>query len=244
MTHLFSTISRSTTDHTDYGITNGHGVISINGGVSIATAFHRIYNEMLLPGVIDPAKAEVITKYEIEMGMEITNNNWASDDVYGYYRLGFVGPSVSNPSDGIYFEFWRNGELDPKTEEYYIDSTPFDNNWMVVYVKDGNAPDRVDTGVPCQINNIYQLYLSVTRKSTDDAVIGWTIINKTTDTKTTGEISVGGTIKYPYQSTDYLTMNWGAYGVGAGINFPGMPRILIDYIGARIRRPVSREILL
>ena len=244
LNHTFGqvTVSRSGADHTNYGITNGHGVISINNGVSNSEAFHRLYNQMLLPGVEEPKDGR-ITKYEMEMGMKITENTWATDEGYGYYRFGFIGPDVSNPTQGIYFEFWRNGELD-RNGEYYIDSEPFDTNWMIVRSKNGEFI-REDTGVPCVIDNIYQLYISVTRKDVDDAFIEWTIINKTNDTKTTGVISLYTSVKYPYQSTDYMTMNWGCYGIGSGINWPGNPRILVDYIGARIRRGgISREILL
>jgi hypothetical protein len=38
---------------------------------------------------------------------------------------------------------------------------------------------------------------------------------------------------------------WINYGIGAGAGYPSVsPKILMDYIGARIRRPLTREILL
>lgn len=245
LTHLSTTITRSVTDQTDYGI-SGHGVIGLNS--TNPAAFHRLDNTFILNGIPEPASGEV-TKYEMEIGFEVTTALWASGDIYGYQRFGFMGPSSSNPSDGIYFEYWKNGVFDTFLGAY-TDSTPFDNVFHIVFSKDG-AKDRIFTNMPLNLNEVYSLYLCVQRFPTslvgeDNVYVTYKITNRTLNTSESGQLVPllkDGTT--PTASADYMYMGWITYGIGAGQETLGInPKTLIDYMGARIQRPIKREILL
>jgi hypothetical protein len=241
LNHLLSTISRTTTNTTEYGTTNGHGVLSMDG-TSNASAYQLIEtNGVHVPGLTMPSSG-LITKYETETAIFITNNIYGSNTHYGYFRFGFMN-SATSPSDGVYFQFWVNGFFDP-LEGYYVDDAPLDTTWKIVWIKDGVASSH-DTGVACEFQKIYQLYLAIQQDSSGNFVTTYTINNKTDSIKTSGTASPSSNSHYPSGTTDYMKPTWVNYGIGAGAAYPSVsPKILMDYIGARIRRPINREILL
>ncbi len=241
MSQLFSTISRSAANTTVYGIANGHGILSLDG-VAAQSAYQIIQtNDRTVPGLETPSSG-LITKYETETAIYVINNIYASGIQYGSFRFGFAN-SATSPTDGVYFQFLVNGVFDGGAG-YYIDSTPINTTWNIVWTKDG-VSSSFDTGVLCELQKIYQLYISVERNSSGDFTTTYSIINQTDNVKTTGTASPSNTSHYPTGAADYMFPFWANVGIGGGAGYPGVaPKILMDYIGARIRRPLTREILL
>lgn len=241
LSQLSSTITRTGFNTTEYGQSNGHGVLSMDG-TSNANAFQIIQtNGIHIPGLVQPSSG-LKTKYEAETAIFVTNNIYVSVGQYGYFRFGFAN-SATSPSDGVYFQFWVNGVNDPDLG-YYVDSTPINTTWNIVWVKDGTS-SSYDTGVLVQYQKIYQLYLGIEQNSAGNFVTNYSINNKTDSIKTSGTASPSSNSHYPTGNSDYMTPFWINYGLGAGAGYPGVsPKILMDYIGARIRRPLTREILL
>jgi hypothetical protein len=241
LSHLSSTIIRNAANTTEYGQSNGHGVLSMDGTISMS-AFQIIQtNGIHIPGLVQPSSG-LKTKYEAETAIFVTNNIYGSAVQYGYFRFGFAN-SASSPSDGVYFEFWVNGVFDSE-EGYFIDSTPINTTWNIVWIKDGTS-SSYDTGVLVEFQKIYQLYLGIEQDSSGNFVTNYSINNKTDSIKTSGTASPSSNSHYPTGTADYMTPFWINYGIGAGAGYPSVsPKILMDYIGARIRRPLTREILL
>jgi hypothetical protein len=241
LNHLFSTITRSAANTTEYGQSNGHGVLSMDG-TSNQGAYQLIQtNVRHIPGLVQPSSG-LKTKYEAETAIFVTNNIYGSAVQYGYFRFGFAN-SATAPSDGVYFEFWVNGVFDPGLG-HYIDSTPINTTWNIVWIKDGTS-SSYDTGVLVEFQKIYQLYLGIEQDSSGNFVTNYSINNKTDSIKTSGTASPSSNSHYPTGTADYMSPFWINYGIGAGAGYPSVsPKILMDYIGARIRRPLTREILL
>ena len=241
LNHLSSTITRSAANTTEYGQSNGHGVLSMDG-TSNQGAYQLIQTSGIhIPGLVQPSSG-LKTKYEAETAIFVTNNIYGSAVQYGYFRFGFAN-SATSPSDGVYFQFWVNGVFDTGLG-YFIDSTPINTTWNIVWIKDGTS-SSYDTGVLVEFQKIYQLYLGIEQNSAGNFVTNYSINNKTDSIKTSGTASPSSNSHYPTGTADYMSPFWINYGIGAGAGYPSVsPKILMDYIGARIRRPLTREILL
>jgi len=241
LSQLNSTISRTAANTTEYGQSNGHGILSMDG-TSTPSAFQIIQTSGIhIPGLIQPSSG-LKTKYEAETAIFVTNNIYGSAVQYGYFRFGFAN-SASSPSDGVYFQFWVNGVSDPELG-YFVDSTPINTTWNIVWRKDGTS-SSYDTGVLVEFQKIYQLYLGIEQDSAGNFITTYSINNKTDSVKTSGTASPSSNSHYPTGNSDYMTIFWINLGIGGGAGYPGVsPKILMDYIGARIRRPLTREILL
>jgi hypothetical protein len=236
-----STITRNAANTTEYGQSNGHGVLSMDG-TSNDIAYQIIQtNGIHIPGLVQPSSG-LKTKYEAETAIFVTNNIYGSAVQYGYFRFGFVDYPPA-PSDGVYFEFWVNGVFDTGLG-YFIDSTPINTTWNIVWIKDGTS-SSYDTGVLVEFQKIYQLYLGIEQDSSGNFTTTYSINNKTDSVKTSGTASPSSNSHYPTGTADYMSPFWINSGIGAGAGYPSVsPKILMDYIGARIRRPLTREILL
>ena len=242
LNHLSSTITRSAANTTEYGQSNGHGVLSMDG-TSNAGAYQVIQTSGIhTPGLVQPSSG-LITKYEAETAIFVTNNIYGSGSQYGYFRFGFAN-SATSPSDGVYFQFWVNGVNDP-LEGYFVDDAPINTTWNIIWIKDGTNVSSYDTGVLVEFQKIYQLYLGIEQNAAGNFTTTYSINNKTDSVKTSGTASPSSNSHYPTGTADYMSPFWINYGIGAGAGYPGIsPKILMDYIGARIRRPLTREILL
>lgn len=239
-TTVSTTINRSAAQSTAYGITAGHGLINIAttalvGGLAVLES-----NSASIPGLTAPSSG-LITKYECETSF-LFQNIYTPDESYGYVRFGFMN-SATTPADGVYFQFWVNGVLDP-IEGYYIDDSPLNTTWNIVWEKDDNF-SSFDTGITVSSNKIYQLYLGIEVNSSGNFTTTYKVVNKTDGTSASGTASPSSNTHYPSGITDYMKPSWINSSIGNGINDDGLfPTFVMDYIGARIRRPLNREILL
>ena len=213
-----------------FGYTGCSGVISLQTGTTnTAIGFASASTSSnLLPGMPVPSSTGLITKYEYETAIRLPAAIH-SNTVRGTYRLGFQDTtSVAAPTRGVFFQFLCNGTIT-------------DTNWMVVFIGSGGTT-RVDTGVTVSINTTYRLYLSTEVNSDGVFTTNYKIKNMTTGTNTEGTASPSANSHYPTANTDYI----GSATVNSKQVTATASSILlyVDYIGTRIRRPVSREILI
>lgn len=223
------TVPTSTAIMTSFGgHTAANGAIQLaTGTTNNATGYGSIYSHQnILPGIPTPSNG-FVTKYEYECLIR-TTGTIHSNTVRGSYVLGFInGISNAAQSDGVYFEFLCNGTLT-------------DTTWKVVFMN--TSSERNDTTVTVSANTTYRMYLSVEVNSAGTYTTTYKIKNMTTGTTTEGTTSPTTTARYPSAATDYI---------GAGIiNTKTVTAtttsvtLNVDYLGVRIRRPLSREILI
>jgi hypothetical protein len=212
-----------------FGYTGCSGVINLQTGTtSNATGYaYASTNTNLLPGMPTPSTG-LITKYEYETAIRLPAAIH-SNTVRGTYRLGFQN-SITNtaPTRGVFFQF-------------LCDGTTTDTTWRVVFVGSGGTT-RVDTGVTVSVNTTYRLYLSTELKSDGTFTTNYKIKNMTTGTNTEGTASPSATNHYPSVSTDYI----GSVIINSKQVTTTATSILlyVDYIGTRMRMPLTREILI
>lgn len=239
-TTVSTNLTRSSADHTDYGPTSGHGFSSWT--MTAVTGLVDMKSSLLIPGIRTPATNEV-TKYEMEVGFKTKSAVWSAGDIYGLSRFGFMGTGSVTPTDGVYIEQFVNGTFDD-LQGFWVDSTPLDTNWHVVFRKDSNT-ERYDTGVKVSKETIYQMYLSVERDSAGNFATNFKIRNVSSGVTTFGFFTPSSTSFYPSASTDYLFPAFVVNGIGDGELYGGLvPKYIVDYVGARVRYPIKREILI
>ena len=210
------------------GHTASNGAIQLSTGVTNnSTGYSSIYtHQNILPGIPTPTSGTV-TKYEFEILIR-TGATIHSNTVRGVYRLGFMN-TISNAgaSDGVYFEF-------------LCDGTTTDTTWKVVFMN--ATAERNDTAVTVAINTTYRMYLSVEVDSSGTYTTTYKIKNMTTGANTEGTTSPTTNARYPSAATDYF----GATVVNSKTITATTTNIsaYLDYLGVRIRRPLSREILI
>jgi len=214
----------STISHNDCsGILNLQtGTTSNSTGYAIVLTSIRI-----LPGIPTPSNG-FVTKYEYEVGVR-PSATMHSNTVRGAYIFGFAD-TISNtlPTKGIYFEF-------------LCDGTTTDTNWMVV-IKSSSGTSRISTGVAVTAVNLYRLYLCVEVNSAGTYTTTYKIKNVTTSVSTEGTVSPTSDTHYPSSSTDYMGSI--ALNTKRTTATATSVALVLDYIGTRIRRPLSREILI
>lgn len=212
-----------------FGYGSCSGVISLaTGSTNNATAYiYAATSTNLLPGMPTPSSG-LITKYEYETTVRLIGAIH-SNTVRGTYRLGFQNSiTATAPTRGVFFQ-------------YLCDGTTTDTTWKVVFVGSGGST-RVDTGVTVSISSTYRLYLSTEVNSNGTYTTTYKIKNITTGTNTEGTASPSSNTHYPSASTDYMgSVTINSKQVTATATSIS---IYVDYIGTRIRRPVSREILI
>jgi len=212
-----------------FGYTACSGAISLQTGTTNnATGYAYAGTSLnLLSGIPTPSTG-LITKYEYETAIRLPTAIH-SNTVRGTYRLGFQNSTTNTaPTRGVFFQF-------------LCDGTTTDTTWRVVFVGSGGTT-RVDTGVTVSINTTYRLYLSTELKSDGTFTTNYKIKNMTTGTNTEGTASPSDNTHYPSVSTDYI----GSVTVNSKqvTSTTTSIALYVDYIGTRIRRPVSREILI
>tara|TARA_B110000503_G_C7121722_1_gene402802 strand:+ start:99 stop:998 length:900 start_codon:yes stop_codon:yes gene_type:complete len=205
--------------------TNSTNHFSLNLGYNTAS-----YN--LLCGIQTPSSSSLVSKYEIEGSVYTPNSPFSSGTTTGgYYRCGFMDSPANAIVRGLYFEYLQDG-------------TTLDTTWFVTLKSLSNGSERTNTGVTVAINTIYRLYLSL------EAFTGgtYTITYKIRAEDTSGNVTnTEGTItpttnRVPTATTDTMSAT---ISIGRATNSTAAVRVLnVDYMGVRIRKPISREILL
>ena len=221
--------NNSTTHFAAMGVNNVSGTATLSTGTtSNATGYSTLYTSLnILPGIPTPS-AGYITKYECETLVRgITNIFNASRN--GEYRFGFANSSSNTaPSDGVYIRMLYNG-------------TETEQTWVIVRVKDGGIVGTHNTLVSVVADKTYRLYLCVERDTAGNITTTYNIKNVTDDVGDIGTASfVAGS--YPTASADYMGVVLTATKQGA-VNANAV-LLACDYIAVRIRRPLSRTILL
>ena len=220
--------------------TKGSGVVQLStaGGAANSTNYSSlnlgyntaIYN--LLCGIQTPSSSSLVSKYEIEGSVYMPVSLFSSGTTTGgYYRCGFMDSPANSIVRGLYFECLQDG-------------TTLDTTWFVTLKSLSNGSERTNTGVTVSINTIYRLYLSL------EAFTGgtYTITYKIRAEDNIGNVTnTEGTItpttnRVPTATSDIMSAT---ISMGRATNSTALGRYLaVDYMGVRIRKPISREILL
>ena len=233
-----SITNNSSTLFTGVGVTLCSGVISVStGGTNNATGYATVQtNTSTIPGIPVPLAGQV-TKYEFETLIK-TGTVIHSNSVRGVFRLGFF-------DNGGFTTAGDSAALGPHFK-FLCDGTTTHTTWNVFFGDANVNFATIDTGVTVSTSTIYRMYLSVEVDSAGTYTTTYKIKNITTGTNTEG-------IASPPSSAYYPASGYGsAAAMGAGI-FNGKSNvtatstpvpITVDYMFVRIRRPMSREILI
>ena len=210
------------------GHTAANGAIQLSTGTTNnGTGYSSIYShQSILPGIPTPSNG-FVTKYEYECLIR-TTATIHSNAVRGSYKLGFINViSNATQSDGVYFEF-------------LCDAATTDTTWKVVFMN--ATSERNDTAVTVSANTTYRMYLCVEVNNAGTYTTTYKIKNMNTGTNTEGTTSPTTNARYPAAATDYF----GAGIINSKANTSTTTAITlnVDYLGVRIRRPLSREILI
>ena len=215
-----------------FGYTGCSGVMTLSttavtsSYTGIVTSSTLITN--LLTGMPTPSSG-LITKYEYETLIRTSTPIFA-DTNRGTYRIGFQNTATNTvPTTGVFFQF-------------LCDGTTTDTNWMIVFISSSGST-RVDTGVAVSTNTTYRMYLSTEVNSGGTYTTKYKIKNMTTGTNTEGTASPSSNTHYP-STTEYMAANL----VNSRVTSLGASSatvlLFLDYICVRIRKPMTREILI
>jgi hypothetical protein len=191
---------------------------------------NSIFN--LLCGIQTPSSSSVVSKYEIEGSVFMANGLFSSGATAGgYYRCGFMDSVTNNIARGLYFECLQDG-------------TTLDTTWFVTLKSLTNGSERTNTGVTVSYPTIYRLYLSLEAFTDGTYTITYKIRAEDADgnvTNTEGTITPT-TNRVPTATTDIMSAT---ISMGRATNTTSTARSLaVDYMAVRIRKPITREILL
>jgi hypothetical protein len=221
--------NNSTAHFAAMGVTFANGTCSIaTGTTSNATGYSSIVTSLgILPGIPTPSSSQ-ITKYECETLVRPITTFFGST-TNGEYRFGFVNIGTNaSPADGVYIRMLYNGTTNEQT-------------WVIVRVKDAGVVATHNTLVSVAADKNYRLYLCLECNSAGTITTTYNITNVTDNTGAAGTASFSGGA-YPSASGDYM-------GVALTISKQGATTatsttLAVDYVAARIRRPITRTILL
>lgn len=212
-----------------FGVANSSGVISLTTGTTNnSTGYANVYTSaFIIPGITAPGTG-LVTKYEAEALIR-TDATIHSNAVRGIYRFGLMN-SVSNTqsADGVYYEFQCNG-------------TTNDTTWNIVFRKD-NSEERVNTTLAVSANKTYRLYLCVEVATNGTLTTTYKAKNVTDSTSAESTATPSNLARYPTGSADYMGL--GLINQKTTTSTTTSVALFADYMGLRIRRPVTREILL
>jgi hypothetical protein len=229
--------SNSTTTAGFGGLTGSSSAISITTtATSNATDVGSINTlTTLLPGLPVPSSG-LVTKYEFETRIR-TASTIHSNSVRGAFRAGFMDASGMNTAGdsalaGPHFRFMCNG-------------TVTDTNWMIYWINPNSGSNSTfDTGMTASASTTYRMYLSTEVNSAGVYTTTYKILNENTGIKKEGTAS-------PSDPSHNTGEGWTTYAMGAAVvNCKAVTAtttsiiLYIDYMGVRIRRPISREILI
>ena len=137
----------------------------------------------------------------------------------------------STPASGIYLE------------RLYDSSTATTETTFKVVFRQGGAEERIDTGVTFSASTIYRAYLSIECSSAGTITTSWDIVNETTNTSSSGTASPSTSARYPTGTTTYMSPGIIIQKTGSTATTTSR-YIALDYIGARMRRPMNRQMKL
>lgn len=222
--------TNSTTDFAAVGVNNSNGVIRLTtGATNNATGYAAITTANgLIPGIPTPTNG-YITKYEWECLIE-TDSTVFGAARNGNIRFGLMSSNTNTaPADGVYFEFLYDG-------------TTNDTTWNVVFRKD-NVQERVNTTVTFSASTLYRFYMCVEKDTSGTFTTTYKLKNVTTGVETTGTPapSVPATY-YPAAAGDYMGISLVCSKAGTATT--NSTFILADYITARIRRKLFRDMVI
>jgi hypothetical protein len=222
--------TNSTTDYAAFGVDNAVGVLRLTTGTTNNnTAYAAVQTAVgILSGIPTPTTG-FVTKYEWECTLE-TDSTVFGAARNGSIRFGMMsGTSATAPADGVYFEFLYDGSTN-------------DTTWNVVFRKD-NAQERVNTTMTFAASKTYRLYMSVEKNTGGTYTTTYKVKNVTDNTETNGTAapSVAATY-YPAASGDYMGIVLNC--AKAGTATANSTFILVDYVMARIRRKLFREMVI
>jgi len=226
--------NNSTASFTAFGISACSGAVNIlTGTTSNTTGYSSIATHAsILPGIPTPSSG-LVTKYEAECLIRTGATIFDTATNPGRVRFGFMNVMTNAAvADGVYFE--RLAENDTPTT---------DTNWQIIFVKDTVA-ERKATGMSFAANKTYRLYLCVEKNSSGTFTTTYKIKNMTDSTseESTMAPSVAATY-YPAAAGDYMGVGITVSKAGSLLSANSLG-VHVDYLAARIRRPVSREILI
>jgi hypothetical protein len=213
-----------------FGITAAHGICSLNTGTtSNTTAYSGLCTALnILPGLPTPSTG-LVTKYEYEALIRTDTFIFDGSTRWGLIRLGFMQSVSGTPTDGVYFEFVSDG-------------TTTDTTWNIVFRSSAVSQSRVNTGVTYAASKTYRMYLCVEVSLDGTYTTTYKIKNLTDNTNTESTASPSNNSFYPTATTDY--MGPAITVLKQGVATINSTSVYIDYIACRIRRPLTREILI
>lgn len=222
-------ITNNTTSHIEaFGITACAGVISLSTGTTNNANGVAGCNTSLamIPGLQTPGTGK-ISRYEAEIFLR-TDSTIHTNANRGVYRFGFANQVTSSPSDGVYFE-------------YLCDGTTTDTTWNIVFRKD-DVQSRADTTLTVSASKSYRLYLSINVSTAGTITTSYNVRNVTDGTSAIGTASPSSNTHYPTATGDYIGLV--VQNSKAVTATTSARLIFVDYMGARVRRDLSREIQL
>lgn len=218
----------STASTTSYGFDKCNGVVNfITGTTSNTTGYAAcLLHASLLPGIVTPSNG-YITKYELECRF-MTDSDVTSQTTET--RIGFADTwTNATPADGVYFGRLYNGTVN-------------ETSFQVVF-RNGGSEERIDTGVAFSTSTIYRTYLCLERDTSGTVTTTWEILNDTTAGVSGGTAAPSNTARLPTGTTDYINPGC-VLGKTGSVATATSRLIRVDYIGARIRRPLNRDMKL
>ena len=240
---LFTTNATGAVTVNNTGGLTGFGITACSGTVMLSTSTTSNatnaasaslgYNNgslNLICGIQRPPSPSFVSKYEIETLIRTDASIFSSGaSLGGFIQCGFKD-SLTNTSQlrGVFFEYLTDGTTNDTTFWVKVDSL-------------SNGEERTDTTMTVSANTTYRLYLSLEAFTEATYAVTYKIKNMTTGTIAEGTITPT-TNRVPVASTDTMAA---VVGMGRQTNVTTTPIVIwVDYMGVRIRKPISREILL
>lgn len=220
----------STTDFAAVGVDSSVGVIRLTTGTTNnATGYAAVTTANgILNGIPTPTSGYV-TKYEWECVIETDASIFGSTR-NGSLRFGMMSGNINTaPADGVYFEFLYDG-------------TTNDTVWNVVFRKDASQ-ERVSTGISVLASKLYRLYMSVEKDTNGTYTTTYKVKNITDSTEANSTAAPSNAaVYYPAATGDYMGVSFVCSKAGTATT--NSTFVVLDYIGARIRRKLTREMLI
>ena len=218
----------STTQITNFGYEKCYGVATISTGTTNNLTGYSgvVMQSNLLPGIVLPTTG-FVSRYDYEI-LWRTDSTTHADASQVYYRAGFSNTwTNATPTDGIYFEFAG------------LTAAQADTQWQIVFTNGGSS-ERFSTGVTMAASKTYKMDLSVERSTAGTVTTSYTVTNVTDNFTSTNTATPGNSARLITGTTDYVTPGCSINKTGSATTTSRL--IQLDYIGARLRRPIQRPI--
>lgn len=220
----------STTDYQAVGIDSSIGVIRLTTGTTNNnTGYATVVTAGALVAGIPTPTTGYVTKYEWECAIE-TDVNIFGAARNGVLRFGFMNVATNvQPTDGVYFEF-------------LYDAVTNDTVWNIVFRKDGSQ-ERVSTGITVAASKLYRLYMCVEKNTAGTYTTTYKVKNITDATEANSTAAPSNpTVYYPAATTDFMGLAFVCSKQGTATT--NSTFVIVDYMGGRIRRKLTREMVL